>query len=457
MITAGAAASVARELEAISGRENVVENPDELVRFNIDGVQPAIAVSPGTPQEVAQILRFAYERSLVVVPAGGFTDQTSGAVPERIDILLRTPRLKSVEHYDPGDLTLGAGAGFTLAEIERMLASYRQFLPWDPARPQAATIGCALATAAHGPLKHGFGGVRDFCIGVKFVTGDGKLAKGGGRVMKNVAGYDLMKLMAGSVGSLGVIVSANFKVFPRPQQTRTFVANFLWAPGAVLLRDMLLKSPLTPMCLEIISPRAVEYFDSLTNEPENSARALPLLDSKCWRICVRAGGSEAVLGRYRSTLGSAVTTELDGEAEAQLWRAISNFRHTVAVRHRNAMMVNVSVPLTAVADALAAGERAATQHNFLFAAVGRAGIGSLVMAFIPIAVDPPSTMQYANAASAFRANLPQEASAVVTSCPHEAKNHFSVWGSSPTDVECMRAVKRTLDPRNILNRGRFLF
>ncbi len=79
------------------------------------------------------------------------------------------------------------------------------------------------------------------------------------------------------------------------------------------------------------------------------------------------------------------------------------------------------------------------------------------MAFIPIAVDPPSAMQYANAASAFRANLPQEASVVVTSCPREAKDHFSIWGSSPTDVECMHAVKRTLDPGNILNRGRFLF
>ena len=116
-----------------------------------------------------------------------------------------------LEHYDPGDLTIGVGAGCSLTEINQALNKHGQFLPVDPPHPELATVGGLLATAAHGPLRHSYGGLRDFCIGISFVTGDGIIAKGGGRVVKNVAGYDLMKLLIGSHGTLAVISSANFR------------------------------------------------------------------------------------------------------------------------------------------------------------------------------------------------------------------------------------------------------
>jgi glycolate oxidase FAD binding subunit len=131
-----------------------------------------------------------------------------------------------VQHYDAGDLTFGAGAGMTISDVQKTLAANSQMLPLDPMQSDRATVGGVLASNAHGPMKSGFGGVRDCCIGVHFVTADGNIAKGGGRVVKNVAGYDLMKLMIGSFGTLGIITSANFKVFPAPMQTRTFVCAF---------------------------------------------------------------------------------------------------------------------------------------------------------------------------------------------------------------------------------------
>jgi FAD/FMN-containing dehydrogenase len=177
-------------------------------------------------------------------------------------------------------------------------------------------------------MRHAHGGVRDFCIGIQFVTADGKLAKGGGRVVKNVAGYDMMKLLIGSFGTLGIIVGANFKVFPRPAQTREFIAEFGSPEEAIAFRDRVLASPLTPMCLDIVSPRAAEYLPHV-------GASVP------WRVLVRAGGSDAVLARYRAELGSAIVREVQGADEEDDWRRLADFDETVLARHHNAMVVRV--------------------------------------------------------------------------------------------------------------------
>ncbi len=458
MSAARAVVSVAREMAAICGEQHVTEDPAALAALEVDGATPGAVVEPASAEEVAAILRLATARDLVVVPSGGFTQQATGYAPARVDVLLRSTRLRSVRYYDPGDLTFGAQAGITIAEIGERLAEHAQWLPLDPARPESATLGGVLATAAHGPLKHAFGGVREFCIGVSFVTGDGKLAKGGGRVVKNVAGYDLMKLLIGSHGTLGVIVEANFKVFPRSRQTRSFLLEFGSLEDAVRFRDRMQRSPLRPLCLELMSPRAGEYLtetppvvrDVDEVEPQHSG------GTAAWQVALRAAGSDRVLARYRSELGADTARELDGAEEARFWRCVSGFGGNVLQRHRNAMMVDLAVPIAAVRDGLAAAEHAALDNNFLCAAVGRVGIGSLVMAFIPLLVDPPSAMQYASAVSDLRGALPRDASAVVARCPRECQVHFNLWGSTPTDPDSMRAVKRAMDPANVLNRGRFV-
>ena len=458
MSAADTAVSLARELAAIVGEEHVREDAAALAGMAVEEVAPAVAVAPSSAEEVSAVLGLASHHTLTVVPAGGFARQGIGGVPERVDIVLETRRMAALEHYDPGDLTLGAGAGMTLAALEEKLAANQQFLPVESPRAAQESLGGLLATAASSPLRHCYGGLRDYCIGVHFVTGDGRIAKGGGCVVKNVAGYDLMKLLIGSFGTLGVIVSANFKVFPRPRQTATFACDFASAEEAVAFRDRLLRSALSPVCMELVSPRAEEYLreappsrDVDDLHPETPVK----LEAGAWRVLVRAAGSDAVLARYRRDLGGAVSQEMAGDVEAAFWRQFLRFEDAVLKRHHNAMMVNVSLPLSAVAGALTAAERA-LDNNFLPAAVGRFGAGSLAIAFLPLLVDPPSAMQYVAAVSAFRGELPRDASAVVTQCPREAKLHFDVWGASPTDRECMRKVKRALDPAGVLNRGRFV-
>ena len=310
MSAADTATRLGRELREISGAQYVIEDPAELHRQQVLGMVPGIAVKPGSADEIAAILQLANEYGLSVVPAGGFTQQQTGNLPPQVDILLYTSRLTEVEHYDPGDLTVGVGAGCTVAQLSSMVAANGLLFAGDPALPQRCTVGGMLATGMYGPLRHGYGGLRDYCIGIRFVTGDGRKAKGGGRVVKNVAGYDMMKLLIGSQGTLAVITSASFKLFPAPRQTRTFVAEFATAAEALEFRSHVLRSPLSPICLELVSPQAHELLEPVASSEQNSAAP--------WAIYLRAAGSDAVLARYRAELGTAVSREVDGERECTL-------------------------------------------------------------------------------------------------------------------------------------------
>lgn len=442
MTTVAAASGLAQRLALVLGEQHVT---CETSACEVQGAAPAIAVAPGTAEEVAEVTRAAWAEGATVTPYGGGTNQEIGPPPPRIGVLLRTHRLQAVEHYDPGDLTLGIGAGATVQSVQEMAAAHHQLFAVDPLSP-AMTVGGALATAWHGPLKHAYGGVRDFCLGIRFVTADGKIAKGGGRVVKNVAGYDMMKLLIGSFGTLGVITGASFKLFPLPRQTTTFECEFGGVAEVAAFRDRLLRSPLWPQCVEVVSPHAQAILAGDTAAASGG-----------WRVLVRAGGSDAVLARCRAELGGAVTRELGGAEEARRWERLGQFVSLVLQQGHNAAVLRVDVPIQAVATAAEAAARAGLDNNFLAAIVGRIATGSLLIALLPIAVDPPGVTQYVNSVSNLRAALPRDGSAILLRCPREAKRHIDMWGSSPSDVPVMQALKRALDEKDILNRGRFLF
>ena len=427
MSATGITLDVVRELGAICGQENARERP-------IGGVY----VSPSCAEEVAAVLALANERHLSVGPAGGSTERS--AAEAHVEILLHTNRLTQVEHYDHADLTMGVGAGTTIAQLNAMVGADRLLFAADPPFPERCTVGGLLATAMHGPLRHGYGAVRDFCIGVRFVTGDGRRAKGGGRVVKNVAGYDLMKLLIGSYGTLAVITSASFKLFPAPRQTRTFLAEFHTAKEALAFRDRVVRSPLSPMCLELVSPGARRLMR-------------PQMTDDAWVMCLRAGGSDAVLARYRKDLGAAVTRELEGDSEHRMWRAIEDFpQSTDGVGYGNgddneSQLIDLTVwprDVAAVVDALldttAIGEPDV-------ALVGRAGIGHLrVLA------------RGRNAAAR------DMSTAIIAAVRGKLGDNFAVkaagaanpWPIAPSSLAEMRAVKQALDPKNILG-GRDIF
>jgi glycolate oxidase FAD binding subunit len=435
--------SIERELASIVGSDYLRERAVELAHNAIDEVVPEYIVEPANEEEVLALVRLANERKLTIYPAGGHTAQGMGRVPPRVDIVLKLGRLTAIDHYDPGDLTMGVSAGACVQSVRAAVSAHRQMLPLEVADAAHSTIGGALARAAHGPLRHAYGGPREFCIGLRFVTGDGRLAKSGGRVVKNVAGYDLMKLLIGSYGTLAIITAANFRLYPAPRQTRTFVADFTSAGEAIAFRDGVMKSALSAMCLEMASPLAQEFLASHS-------------DRQTWRVMVRAGGSDAVLARYARELGDSVTHVFEGAAEESYWTSVVELSSHVHRVHQNAMTVAITAAPTELGPALDVAERAAEDNNLLLAVGGRCAAAAMQLAFIPMPQGAPVITQYVKCVSMIREKLAPDAACIVSRCPTQVKQHLDVWGKSQSDPDVMKSIKHALDAHDVLNRGRFL-
>jgi len=201
------------------------------VYADVLGAEPEQVAEPASAEEVAEAVRWAGAAGKSAIPWGGGTGQAYGHVPRRADVLLDLSHLNRVLAHEPGDLTVTVEGGVTLARLQKTLATHNQFLPLDPPHAETATIGGILATNAFGPSCLGHGTARDWLIGICVVDAQGRFVKGGGKVVKNVTGYDLPKMHVGALGTLGVIVEATFKVAPRPEAVRTVVLRRGSEPG----------------------------------------------------------------------------------------------------------------------------------------------------------------------------------------------------------------------------------
>jgi glycolate dehydrogenase FAD-binding subunit len=208
---------------------------------------PAVE-KPWSAEELAAVLQVAAADRQAVVPVGGGRARGMGNPLERCDVELHTTRLDRVIGHSQADMVVSVEAGITLEELQEELDKAAQFLPLDPFNSPGHTIGGLLATGWTGPLRFRFGSPRDFLIGIRVALPDGKLASAGGRVVKNVSGYDLMKLHYGALGSLGVIVAASFKVFPKPLRDITVSSGGGWDDVSRAL-----SLPLAPSALELFA------------------------------------------------------------------------------------------------------------------------------------------------------------------------------------------------------------
>ncbi len=455
-------------LGGMIGTSGFTADPEKLASYSIDGITPSAVIHPSSPEEIVEIVKFAASENLAIVACGARTKIGIGLPPRRYDIALDVTRLNRIVAYDPGDLTLSVEPGLAICRLQRTLSEHGQFLPHGAPFMTRATIGGTIASGVEGPLRQMYGTARDFVLGMEFVTGDGVAGKSGGRVVKNVTGYDLHKLLIGSLGTLAIITKINLRTFPAPQSVRGFAAQFTHAADAVACRDSVASSALRPMTLDILSPGVAELFASeVARRIEPNELPEGLLSRNGWTLATAFSGNGDVLDRCESELRTMV--ESAGGAQfgrignektpSALSAAFSRVREFAPIALESSpacTIMKLSVLPEHLEHAIAAVKHAADDHSLKWAAVMR-GVGVIYVALVSDSLDEKCMKCAAGATNRIHEDCARlGGNSTIPWCPSEWKGALNVWGPEREDLPLMRKVKSVFDPQGILAPGRFV-
>jgi glycolate oxidase FAD binding subunit len=410
-------------LRSALGPDRVSADAVALAEHHIDGVDPAVLVTPESTEQIEGALRLCSESGATVIPWGGGTAMAIGNPPRQAHVVMKLDKLARVIEHDAPNLTVTAQCGLTLNALQAAVAEQKQFVPIDAPFPARATIGGIVAANLNGARRGFYGGVRDLVIGMKVVLAGGESIKAGGKVVKNVAGYDMGKLFVGSLGTLGIITEVTLKVSPAPESASTSIAR-----GTLLqtrhFAEELSASRLLPAAVFLLGDktgkdwRAAVWCEGFTETVDRQMRELQIL-------AVRAGMT-------LETCGS--------EKHLALWQVVRDFPLTL-----DRVIYRVTVPRGTVFDYLA---RAAAWNSSQIVADSVIGTIWLEFSRNRTAIDRFSAIE--STARELRGH------AQIFSAPAALKSAINVWGASPPAFPLMREIKSRFDPDSLLNPGRFV-
>ncbi len=389
--------------------------------YPIDGALPSTAYYPRSREEVAALLAAAASAGLVVVPQGGRSAMGLGRPLERYDFALDSGGLDHIVAYEPDDLTITVEAGVTLKRVQALLAERGQYLSVDPPPDDRVTIGGMLATARPGAWREHVPGVRDLVLGVQVALPDGTLVRSGGRVVKNVSGYDLHRLHTGALGAFGVIVEASFKLAPLPTATRSFAVRCPGFAEAEALAFDVRGRALSSRALALLPPAAAK------------AAGLPAGP----HVLVEFAGVEAAVERSgdevrNAAAGCGADATESSDREWERLRALAGSSDGVVLR--------IGVPASEVRTAVEASEAAGCT------AWGHLAAGSVIVCAPSM---EPETVRSLRAHAREAGGFLQ-----IESAPAALRSEVDPFDSG--EVELVRALKRQFDPHGTLNRGRWM-
>ncbi|MEX0612696.1 MAG: FAD-binding oxidoreductase [Pirellulales bacterium] len=409
-------------------------------------------LSPDDQTGVAEAVRDAYEASRAVYPLGGGTAQDYGVAPTRPGLTLELSGVAKIVDYTPRDMTILVEAGVRMVDLAATLSAEGQHLPIDVPRASEATLGGVVATNWSGPRRYGHGTIRDYVIGIHAVDGRGVPFKGGGRVVKNVAGYDFCKLMCGSLGTLGVITRLALKVTPQPEQSAAIIGMCGDLAAAELILSRLIHLPAPPVAIDLLVGSAWD-LGSIIRNPQSEIR------NPSVALVVRVEGTEPEVAWLAEQVqyelwsggGSAVSRLEPRDAEA-LWTRQIEFadRGAGEAADNSPLVVKIAVPSSAVAQMIA--ELVAFDPDCAIAA--QAGNGIIFARF--------SQFGHADLTNVLVGKLRPAAvqlggSLVIVSSRLEGLTPHLIWGGRTEATVLAERIKQQFDPRNILNPGRFVY
>jgi glycolate oxidase FAD binding subunit len=411
------------DLRRIVGPDNLREATEQDA---VEGVEPDFVVEPGSIEEISDVMQLAASEDLAVQPRGGGTKIHIGDPPRRLDLILSTARMNEVLEHTPGDQIIRLEAGVKLEDLQEHISGSDQMLAIDPPE-SGATIGGIVAANSSGPRRYRYGTIRDLIIGIIVVLHDGTVAKAGGKVVKNVAGYDLSKLFTGSLGTLGIIATANFRLHPRHEASRTVAVEVTEPQQAQAAAQAIVHSQVEATAVEL-------------HYGENEKQLAVLLESIPGGIDAKAETASFLLKQF-----GEVRTLSDEEAE--------HLGPLTPPEVADEVVLKIGAPpvdLAAVLESvLGAAERKGLAHPRI---TGHAGTGVTLVGFSEATED---------GAAGFVEEMREiwvrrGGSVTLQRAPLTLKQRVSTWDNGGDYLGLVRRVKEKFDPRGGMNPGRFL-
>jgi glycolate oxidase FAD binding subunit len=390
---------------------------------------PSLIVYPQSEAELANIIKFAHTEHLRVLVCGSGSKLDWGGLSKKVDVLISTEKLDGLIEHAVGDLTITVEAGMKFKQLQTLVAVKNQFLPIDATYANYATIGGIIATGDNGSLRQRYGSVRDQVLGMAFVRSDGEIAKAGGRVVKNVAGYDLMKLFTGSYGTLGIITRVTLRLYPVQEASQTVVligntddensCHTSFALSTQILRN----SALTPTQADIISPQMV------ANLGLGTGLGLIVRFQSMRESVTEQSKRLLEIGEKLGLQGTVYTDD-----EGKLWEKLQ--QQMQPNQNDTQITCKIGVSPTATVDILSQVE------------VGLVHIGSGLGII---------HFQDSSRIESMRSLCEQNGGFLtILTAPIEVKQKFDVWGYKGNALGIMQRIKQQFDPTNILNPGKFV-
>jgi glycolate oxidase FAD binding subunit len=393
-------------------------------------ISPQCVVYPQTPAELAAIIGYTYNNNGKILLCSGGSKLSWGGLTQNIDVVISIERLNQVIEHAVGDLTVTVEAGTKFTDLQAVLAKSGQFIPLDPTSPNSATIGGIIATADAGSLRQRYGGVRDLLLGITFVRADGQIALAGGRVVKNVAGYDLMKLFTGSYGTLGALCQATLRVYPLPEASATVVLTGD-ANNLVQATKTLRASALTPAKFDLLSPQVVTKLQ-LGEGMGLMASFASLKES------VKQQSATLVEVAKQLGLHSSVYTDTE---EVTLWQELQQ-----QMRQADTELITCKI-----------GVLPATAVEVMLQIDGITRGMSLIHAGSGLGVwRCPADTTVAEILIVRSLCQSKGGFLTILEAPTACKQQLDVWGYAGNSLELMKKIKHQFDPKNVLNPHRFV-
>jgi glycolate oxidase len=451
---------ILKKLQAIVGKQHVLTEPEDLVAYSYDGTfaerRPDVVISPSSTEQVSQVLQVAWREEIHVVPRGMASGLAAASVPLDGGIVLNLCRMNRILEIDELNFTTTVEAGVITQDLADTVAKKGFFYPPDPSSIKQSTLGGNAACNAGGPRCLKYGVTSDYVRGLKVVLADGRILKTGGKAIKNVTGYNLTQLFVGSEGTLGVITELVLKLIPLPKAARTAKAVFPKLADASICVNNILTAGITPATLELVDETAIATIEEAMHlDLPLDAEAILIIESDGMDEQSVVREIETIAAICRSAGARDVQIARNAQERDTLWTARRSISPSLARRAPNKLGEDISVPRSAIPEAVAAIKEISRKHEIPIAIFGHAGDGNLHPNILFDKRDPVQVAKMESAASdIFATSLRLGGTLSGEHGVGSLKLPFLELDIGPLSIEVMGNIKRALDPKSILNPGK---